>query len=405
MSDLVKPATEPATRAPPSQDPGHEALLFSGGPLQNLAKCLGLRSGKRPFVRRALITVAVGWLPLVLLTAIWGDFVRTDTANSFILDFGVHARFLLAAPLLVLAEAVCVPRLAAIAWEFLESGLVSETERSRYDAAVDSSQRLMNSRIATLVFIGLAYALVFAVVHASPTDIIPSWHGQLNPFTPSPAGWWGLLISLPLLLLLQLGWLWRICIWTRFLWLMNRLPLQLEPAHPDHAGGLGFVGRSLEAFLPIGFILGLIFAGPVANQVVHRQASPQQFKFVAAGAVIAATLLCAGPLLVFLYRLLEERYDGERRYGALALQVDKRLQRKCVGTGRGTSQETVEMSDFTGTNAANSIAANALAMQILPLRLRSIGLMMVTTFLPFVPVWLLSVPFGELAKKMGTFLL
>ena len=133
---------------------------------------------------------AVGWLPLVLLTAIRGDLVRSDTANSFILDFGVQARFLFAAPLLVLAEAVCVPRLAALAQQFIDSGMVAQPERFRYDATVGSSQRLMNSRVIEIALIGLAYALVFALVKAAPPEMIPSWHGRLNPFAATPAGWW-----------------------------------------------------------------------------------------------------------------------------------------------------------------------------------------------------------------------
>jgi hypothetical protein len=356
-------------------------------------------------IHPALITVAVGWVPLVILAALRGDLVGSEAANSFILDFGVHARFLLAAPLLVLAEAVCVPRLAEIARQFIDADLVPGTERVHYQAAVDSSQRLMNSRLVEVVFIGLAYALVFGLVETMPPDTVPSWHGRLNPFAASPAGWWGLLVSLPLLLLLLLGWLWRICIWARFLWLMNRLHLQLESAHPDHAGGLAFVGGSLEAFLPIGFIVGLICAGPVANQVVYHHASPQQFKSVAIGAAIVVALLCAGPLLVFSRRLLEERSHGELQYGALASRIDKRLRLKYLDVWSETDPASFDMSDFSGTNAANSIAANARAVRILPLELRSVGLLMVTTLLPFAPVSLLAVPFKEVAKELSAFLL
>jgi len=319
-------------------------------------------------------------------------------------DFGVHSRFLVAAPLLVLAEAICVPRLAAIARQFIDSDLVSQADHVRYDAAVSSSQRLMNSGVVEAACAVLAYVIVFAVVKATPPSAVPSWHGLLNPFVPSLAGWWGLLISLPLLLVLLLGWLWRICVWARFLWLMSRLELQLEPAHPDHAGGVGFLGTSLEAFLPIGFIVGVICAGPVANQVVHHHVHPLQFKSVALGAAIVVAILCAAPLLVFLRRLLELRNLGALQYGALALRMDKRFRLKWLATDQ-TAQGTPEMSDFTGTNAANSIAASAHAVQILPLEIKSVGLLLVTTLLPFVPVWLLAVPFDEVAKKLSAFLL
>ena len=68
-------------------------------------------------------------------------------------------------------------------------------------------------------------------------------------------------------------------------------------------------------------------------------------------------------------------------------------------------QGTVDMADFTGTNASYSIAANAFSIQILPVELRSVGLLIVTTFLPFVPVWLLAVSFGAVIERLGDFLL
>jgi hypothetical protein len=383
-----------------------DGLLFAGSPLQKLEAWTGLtRGGKPQFLRRAVVVVAVSWLPLALLTAMQGDFIRSDSANSFLFDLGVHARFLLAAPLLILAEAVCVPRLAAIAHQFIEAGLVAETERQRYDSAVASTQGLMNSRIVAIVLTVLAYALVFAVLRTAPPEVIPSWHGRLASFAATPAGWWGLLVSLPLLLLLQLGWLWRICVWIRFLWLMNSLPLQLDPGSPDHAAGLGFVGSSVEGFLPIGFIVGLIAAGPVANQVVHRHASPLEFRSVAIGAIIVAVVLCAGPLLIFLHRLLEAHHRGILQYGALAMHMSERFQSKWLTPKPRKLEGALDMSEFTGTNALYSIAASARAMRILPLELRGIARLSLATFLPFVPVWLVAVPFGELAKKLSRFLL
>ena len=379
---------------------------FAGGPPQALETWLGLiRGGKPRLVRGALLAVAVGWLPLALLTAVHGDFIGPEKANSFLLDFGIHTRFLVALPLLILAEAVCVPRLAAIARQFVDADLIAEADRHRYDSAVVSSQRLMNSRVTELALALLAYALLFPVVMATPAEEIGSWHGRLSPFAPFPAGWWVLLISAPLLLWLVLGWLWRICVWTRFLWLMNRLQLQLVPAHPDHAGGLRFVGSSLEGFAPIGFIVGVLGAGPVANQVVHHQANPLQFKAIAIGAVIIVLVLFTGPLLIFTRRLIEERHRGMLQYGALALHMGGRFELKWLRSRVRVDQGAPDMSEFTGTNALYSITANAQAVQILPLEIKSVGLLIVATLLPFVPVWLLAVPFSEIAKELGGFLL
>jgi hypothetical protein len=408
MTDVAGPDSGVAEGAPVyrADAPPEARLLFAGGPPQRLEAWLGLiREGKPRLARLALLAVLVGWAPLLLLTALHGDLVRTDISNAFLPDFGVHARFLVATPLLILAEALCVPRLSAVAREFLEAGLVHDADRPHYDLAVTSSQRLMRSRRVEIAVIALAYALVFASVRATPPDAVPGWHGQLKPFAPILAGWWGLLVSLPLLLSLLLGWLWRICVWTRFLWLMNRLRLQLDPSHPDHAGGLRFVGLSLEGFLPVAFVVGVIAAGPVANQVVHHHVDPLQFKSVAFAAAGIVVFVCAGPLLVFIRRLIETHHQGMLEYTALAMHMGDRFRSRWMRPRQRLDQATVDMSDFTGTNASYSIAANAFSIQILPVELRSVGLLIVTTFLPFVPVWLLAVPFGAVIKRLGDFML
>jgi hypothetical protein len=348
--------------------------------------------------------MAIGWVPLALLTALHGDFIRADREHSFLLDFGIHTRFLVAAPLLILAEAICVPRLAAISREFVNAGLIARADYSRWESAVTSSEDLMDSRVAQMLLIVLAYALAYPMVMAAPPGEIEPWHGGRSLSALYPAGWWALLISLPLLLWLLLGWLWRIFLWTRFLWRMNRLPLQLDPPHPDHAGGLRFVGSSLEAFLPFGLAMGLIAAGPVMKQVVYHHADPLQFRSVAIGAAVTVLVLCGGPLLVFVGRLIELRQSARLQYGALAMRIGARFRLSWLSPEKLAEQTAADMSQLSGTNAMYSIVENAFRLRILPVEFRTAGLLILVTLLPFIPVWLLAVPFREIFRTLGAFL-
>src|SRR5262245_4092816 len=93
-----------------------ERVPFERAPPFYLESRLGLiRIGHAHVVRRAILAVMIAWLPMALLTLSHGDFVRPDHANAFMLDIGCHARYLVTLPLLVLAEALCAPRLTAIA--------------------------------------------------------------------------------------------------------------------------------------------------------------------------------------------------------------------------------------------------------------------------------------------------
>ena len=92
--------------------------------------------------------------------------------------------------------------------------------------------------------IRLPYHRSDRLVHASQSgSSLAQDRRHLAP-TYSPAGWWHVVVSLPLLIILFLGWIWRLVSWTRLLWLISRLRLRLVASHPDHAAGLGFVGHS-----------------------------------------------------------------------------------------------------------------------------------------------------------------
>ena len=384
-----------------------ERVPFESAPPYRLESWLGLvRAGHPHVVRRAILVAAIAWLPLALLTLLRGDFMRPDHANAFILDMGCYARFLIAVPLLVLSEALCAPRLTAIARQFMTAGLIGEADRPAYERAVVSTGRLLRSRAAEVAAFILAYALVVSVVASKPDTALPLWHGVIwgDRISPTPAGLWGLLVSLPLLFLLLLGWLWRVALWARFLWLMNRIELKLVPAHPDGAAGLGFLTTSLEAFLPLAFTFGVLGAGPVLNFVVHRGASATQFRFQAVGVAIFAVVLFGTPLLVFMRRLIDAHHRGALSYGGFAVRAAQQFEGKWLA-GPTVDEQTLQARDFAATNGLFSIARNAIKMRPLPFEARSIAVLGGAALLPFVPAELLRVPFDVILQKVGGFFL
>jgi hypothetical protein len=51
---------------------------------------------------------------------------------------------------------------------------------------------------------------------------------------------------------------------------VSRLNLHLVPIHPDHSGGLAFLGKSAYGFGPVFFAQGAMVAGLVASRVLQR---------------------------------------------------------------------------------------------------------------------------------------
>src|SRR5262249_8250592 len=152
---------------------------------------------------------------------------RIDLISPLLWEVGAHARYLVAAPLLVLAGAVCGPRLNEIIGYFGSSGIVGEQDRGRFEAAVASTRRRLRSDAAEIVAVVLAYLVALAAAFSYPGDQLPQWAAPVAGMPRfSLAGWWHMLVSLPLLLLLIFGWCWRLALWANLLWCISRLKLR-----------------------------------------------------------------------------------------------------------------------------------------------------------------------------------
>ena len=167
--------------------------------------------------------------------------------------------------------------------------------------------------------LAIGYTVVgFSIPRELATDV-GGWHVLFSESggTITFAGWWYALVSIPTFQLLTYRWLWRIIIWTRFLWRMSRLDLQLVPTHADLAGGLGFLGMTPTAFGIIPFSIGIVLSGVLAREIVFHGASLPQFKAVIAMFLALSLIINFGPLLVFVVKLAVTKRKGLLQYGAL----------------------------------------------------------------------------------------
>src|SRR5258705_7711757 len=259
----------------------NKADLVDGGAPMRLERALGRVEHDEPRVgRRAFFVVLLGWAPLAVLAAVQVFTSTSQTARSFFSDFAVHARFLIATPALILAEAYCIPRLGEIARHFVDAGLVSDSDSARYERAVASTRRLLDSAAGDALTAALAYAVVVILMFNVSTAQLPEWHLRGSGGFPdfSAAGWWHAFVSLPLLLMFFFGWLSRLILWARFLVLMAMLDLHLISSHPDHTGGLKVVSSSVREFRVVRFLIVAVVARSIADQIAHHRQSPLALK-------------------------------------------------------------------------------------------------------------------------------
>ena len=375
-----------------------EGHLFEGGPPTRLLTALGLMRRDSPQVAlRMGLAVAIGWLPLLLLTAIESVVRRDASFASFLSDFGVHARSLFAAPLFIAAEAYSLPRLSIIAAHFATSGVIAAKDAPAFTRAVVSTLRLRDSLRFEFLVVAVAASLIVTLSFRLPADIFPAWQVAGAHAGRTAAALWHEFVSVPILVVLVLGWLWRIFIWSRFLVLVSHLDLRLVAAHPDRAGGLGFLGLALEATSLLAFALGTIVAGTVANRVMDG-VSLFSFRYVLLAFVVVVALLFVSPLFAFTKKLIETFERGVLEYGALARSLGLQMERRWLN--HAASPETLDANDFSATTDLYAVVANAYRVLPVPVSLRDIVVLVVATLLPFVPVALLVMSPAALFEKL-----
>ena len=244
--------------------------LVLGGPLFQLLRRSHLSGNALELMQQRILVISLlAWLPLLVLSALEGHALGGNVAVPFLLDVDVHIRFLVALPLLIVAELVVHQRMRFVVRQFLERNLIPQSALPRFEAAIASAFRLRNSVLAEVLLIAFVYVVgvliiwrQYVALAAATWYAAPAVEGSKLWF----AGMWYGYLSLPLFQFLLLRWYFRLFIWTRFLWQVSRIELSLVPTHPDRAGGLGFLSNTVYAFTPLAVAHGALLAGLIANR-------------------------------------------------------------------------------------------------------------------------------------------
>jgi len=87
-----------------------------------------------------------------------------NVAVPFLFDVEVHVRYLVALPLLIIAELVVHRRMRPLVQQFLERNLIPESAMTRFDAAIASAFRLRNSVFAEALLTAIVYGVGILII-------------------------------------------------------------------------------------------------------------------------------------------------------------------------------------------------------------------------------------------------
>ncbi|MBK9596442.1 MAG: hypothetical protein IPO57_14275 [Rhodocyclales bacterium] len=395
------PASKPSEKL--LLDPPDFSLVL-GGPLFQLLRRTHLADDALEMVRQRIVVMALlAWLPLLLLTALEGQLIGGSAAVPFLMDAEVHIRFLVAIPLMIGAELVVHRRMRLLLRQFLERNLIPESALPRFDAAIHSAFRLRNSTLAEVLLIAIVYSLGIMVIWRNYMALdAPTWFATPTAAgsSLSLAGYWYAYVGMPIFQFLLLRWYFRLFIWSRFLWQVSRIELNLVPTHPDRTGGLGFLGGTVYAFIPLLMAHGAIVAGNLANRIFYLGATLTDFKGEVA--LLVAFLMCVvfGPLLAFTFQLAAAKRTGKREYGTLAQRYVRAFDAKWLRGGAPADEPLLGSADIQSLSDLGSSYEVVQTMRTTPVSKEAVLRLAAAVLVPIVPLVLTMMPWEELLKKL-----
>jgi hypothetical protein len=282
-------------------------------------------------------------VPLVVLALLQR---ASGFGDSLIRDLSVHARLLVAMPLILVADRLLDRGGRLTMARLFDEGFVPPSSTARVRALLRGVERWRDAALPeSLLLVAAIGAGAMALVGwTAPAGAL---RGLDRSRFDAVRLWYGL-AALPVFQFLLWRSLFRWLLWLRVLAGLTRVPLRLVPAHADRHGGIGFVRMAHVLYSCVMLLAtsAVVCAGWETQLEVHKMAVASfrgpLFVFLLIGLIIAFA-----PLVMFTPQLLRARISGVTQYGSLMSDYARRFHERWVGR---------DHSDFLGTSDIQSLS-------------------------------------------------
>jgi hypothetical protein len=374
-----------------------EFHIAIGGPFQRAERAAHVE----PLRRLLPLLIGITWAPILLLAS--AQRLITGHADPLARDLSVHARLLVALPLLLVGERL-LDRLVAVTVDRLfDENFIPPAAAPRIRALL---ARVAHWRDAALPEALLLAAAVLSGV-ASLVGLLPpagALHGTVESHYTATRIWYGL-VSLPLFQFLLWHSLFRWALWIRVLIGLSRVRLQLVPAHADRHAGIGFLKFPTLVYCALMLlVVSSVLCAGWATQMELYGARLQSFKPLFAAYMLIALVIAVGPLMLFVPQLLAARIDGRSQYGNLVTDYTRRFHERWIfGDDRFGLLGTPHIQSLA--DLGTSYRENIEEMHTLLFTSKDALLLLVAAFVPAIPLLFLEGPAHEVIKRVLRLLL
>ncbi|HEY6639417.1 MAG TPA: hypothetical protein VIY67_01660 [Nitrospiraceae bacterium] len=373
--------------------------LVRHDPWFRLQRAIGLiPAGGLGIVRRCLIFALVTWLPIAIWALYWRRAFPGVVGEPLLQHFGVHARCLVAIPLLVVAELVGDMVSSHIVPYFVKSGLVQDDMKSQFVHILRSAERLRDGWYAwvSMLVIMLLMVLIGDKDATHLHELNWADEGDAGNLHLGFGGWWYLFVMRPVFIWLLLAWVWRLVVCLVLLWRVSRLNLHLVPTHPDRAGGLGFLEDIPLIFSPVIFASSAVLASRWGHDVFYHDVDVYSFAIPLGVYVAAMLILFLGPLVVFAPILRRLKRQGLLEYGTLVGQHGRLVRRRWISNEQIPDAPLLQAAELGPVIDTVSMYEVVEQIQPAPIGKQALLAVLLPALIPMLPVVAIQIPLKEI---------
>jgi hypothetical protein len=353
-------------------------------------------------VRRALFFALLTWLPLVAWALYMGRILPGGVDEPLVMHFGVHVRFLLAVPALILGEAMAHRVSTTLIPYFLTSGVVPPSQRGAFVRVVSGVARLRDRALPWVVIAVVVAAWTFLQPAAvgSEAGHEAMWASSAEGGGYGFGGWWFLYVSRPIFSVLLVAWLWRLALVFLLLKRIAGLELSIVPTHADGAGGLGFLKDLPKAFSLLAFATSAVVASRLAHEVIYHEVSLLSLKVVLGGFVLLVVVICIAPLLALVGPLAAAKRRGLLEYGALVGEHGRLVRRRWILREAPEDDALLQAPEIGPVADTLALYEAVVRMKPVPFGKSTLLGIAVPTLIPILVLLSTQVPIKEVLKKI-----
>lgn len=337
-----------------------------------------------------------------------GNALGEHHERSILLDFSAYA-FAIAIAAFVLMEQSSDRRMAWLVQQFVATGIAASAAKPCLAQARRHLERRASSGVAEVAMLALSYVLAYAWIDAGLVRIpTGTWFGRLvdGAFQLNLAGWWIMLVALPLFWFLLLRWLWRFGIWGLLLRDIARCDLRLVATHPDRCGGIAFIGQYPKTYLLFVFAVSTVVSATVLKQVVFGGVSLMAFKFALLSMILFLLAAFAAPLAFFSPKLVQLKRRGLSTYGTLVSRHNLAFEARWIAQSDPEQAEeplgSPDMSSLADLAAGYELVKK---MRAVPLTKESFMLVLLAALIPMLVVAATQAPLAKILSEIKGLLL